>query len=380
MGNKMLMLPARLGGHFLAQRKLRGSVPQPVFLNFSITNRCQSKCVTCNIWKLYTGGLDQVSRREEDELRLEEIEKIFKSMDPIMYLAICGGEPTLRDDLPNICALAEKHLHPDTIHFPTNCLAPKRLEDLCTDILQRLSPDTKFSVKLSIDGIGENHDAIRGISGNFAKVIEAHDRLIALREKHKNFYLDAGTTVGNHNVDQLSAINDYVRAHFKLDNFINEIADLRTELFNNSMDIRPTGESYAKALAFLKRTGRERMKTARFFSRYQEASRLVYYERAAAMLQTGKRQAECFASYTNCHLSPWGDIWPCNVQAQDKTMGNVRYFNYDFKALWRSPQAESVRQWIGEKHCACPLVGQGHVDNIMNPRELMKLVKTFIFS
>jgi len=50
--------------------------PKPLTLTFSVTNMCQSKCKTCNIWKLY---IDKPELKK-NELSLSEIEKIFKSL------------------------------------------------------------------------------------------------------------------------------------------------------------------------------------------------------------------------------------------------------------------------------------------------------------
>ena len=82
--------------------------PQSLFFNFSITNKCQSQCTMCNIWKLY----QEYPEIEKKELTIEEIEKVFKTMKPIFQLSICGGEPFLRDDLDEICRLAVKYLNP----------------------------------------------------------------------------------------------------------------------------------------------------------------------------------------------------------------------------------------------------------------------------
>ena len=52
-------------------------------------------------------------------------------------------------------------------------------------------------------------------------------------------------------------------------------------------------------------------------------------------------------------------------------MGNLRDFNYSFKKLWHSQKAKDVRKWVKQEHCYCPLVGQGFLDTVMNPKELM---------
>ena len=62
----------------------------------------------------------------------------------MLILNICGGEPTLREDLPDICRLAVEHLSPNIIHFPTNCLSPELIEKQVEAILKVIPVDIKF--------------------------------------------------------------------------------------------------------------------------------------------------------------------------------------------------------------------------------------------
>ncbi|MHC4183771.1 MAG: radical SAM/SPASM domain-containing protein, partial [Planctomycetota bacterium] len=70
----------------------------PITLTFSVTAACQSLCKTCQIGKLYR----QNPQRAKEDLTIEEIERIFKTMGHIYFFNISGGEPFLRKDLPQI--------------------------------------------------------------------------------------------------------------------------------------------------------------------------------------------------------------------------------------------------------------------------------------
>lgn len=355
----------------------------PAFLNHSITNKCQSKCKTCNIWQLYKKN----PAKEKEELTTEEIEKVFKTMQPIFAYNICGGEPFLREDIGDICRLAVKYIKPAVIHSPTNCLAPEKIEAGVKDILSKIPEDVKLTIKMSLDGIGKEHDKIRGVKGNFKKLMETHDKLVKIRKSHPNLYVDAGTTVSNLNLDKLPEINAYVKKHMKLDNFYHEIADMRAELFNikdktensdfkdvvEDLSVTPTGDAYSRIAGYLCSEVIKEMKGKRSLSRILQASRIVYYKRAAKVMRNGKRVLPCYAGISNAHINPWGDVWVCNVQAFRHDMGNLKNFNYNFDKLWNSKKAKEVRKWVNERHCYCPLVGQGMLDTIMSPSELAKV-------
>ncbi len=381
----------RLLGYRLARQGVIKNPPGPLILNFSVTNICQSRCTTCNIWELYKKNPGKL----KDELTIDEITKIFKSMDPIFLLNICGGEPYLRLDLPEICEAADKYVKPAVIHMPTNCLSVENTRKNARRILEKIKPTTQLTIKMSLDGVGSEHDKIRGIEGNFKKLLEVHDILIKLREEYPNLYVDAGSTISNLNMDKLDEIHSYVSKNLKVDNYLNEIADTRAELFNTDLTedvpqdfrcvtrdlkITPNAQEYANAtkevVKYVKMDMKE--KKLRPLSRVTQALRLVYYERTARSMLEARRIVPCYAGRSNCHLNPWGDIWACNVQAFRHSMGNLRDFNYDFKKLWTSKQAQEVRKWVDEEHCYCPLVGQGFLDTLLNPIEMSKVLYHYV--
>ncbi len=74
------------------------------YLIFYVTNRCNFRCKFC----FYYAEIEQ--GRKPDELTLEEIEKLSKSIGPVLQLSLTGGEPFLRKDLADL-----------TQHFIDNC-------------------------------------------------------------------------------------------------------------------------------------------------------------------------------------------------------------------------------------------------------------------
>jgi len=385
--NGLRILP-RIIGYKLAMWGLIKS-PQPLFLNFSITNKCQSQCTMCNIWKLY----QEFPEKEKTELNIQEIEKVFKTMDPIFQLSICGGEPFLRDDIDEICRLASKYVKPKIIHMPTNCLAPDKIERLTKSILQKIPKNVHLTIKMSLDGIGKKHDEIRGVKGNFDKVVQVHDILVNLRKQYPNLYVDAGVTVSMKNLDDLKEITEYVEKNFKLDNFLHEIADTRAELFNvdvadeklkfgnvmKDLKVTPTGDDYRKVVNILLEDVKKKFNSRRKLSKLIQSFRIVYYKRAAKVMTKKRRYVDCYAGISNAHLNPWGGLWLCNVQAFKKEMGNVRDFNYNYTKLWNSVQANKMRRFVKSNQCYCPLVGQAFLDTIMNPKEVSKVLYYYLF-
>ena len=102
----------------------------PYILTFSVTNMCNSRCKTCDIWK--HGNQKEAIQKE---LTLKEIEKIFKNMQGVFFFNLSGGEPYLRKDLPQIIELACKYLKPSIIHSTTNCILNENVVTKTKEIL-----------------------------------------------------------------------------------------------------------------------------------------------------------------------------------------------------------------------------------------------------
>ncbi len=283
----------------------------PITLTFSVTAACQSLCKTCQIGKLYR---DNPERAGED-LTLEEIEKIFKSMGHIYFFNISGGEPFLRKDLPQIIELACKYLRPGIVHIPTNALAPKRIEELTVQILKVMKEYSKkvpLTIKPSIDGVGEKHDEIRGIKGNFKRLEETISRLKKLQKEYSSLHVELGTVVSNFNVDDLEEIEDFVHS-MGVESYRNEIAEQREEFFNVGDPITPTGEQYEKLMKSFKQKIRNNIKSKRKLARITESFRLVYYDLVSDILKERRQVIPCYGGISNVHLNYNGDLWPCCV-------------------------------------------------------------------
>ena len=86
----------------------------PLNLTLSPSPRCNSRCLTCNIWM-----------KRENELTLDEWDKVLKSLGRAPYwFTVSGGEPFLYQGLVQLCQLAYKHGRPGIINIPTNGILP----------------------------------------------------------------------------------------------------------------------------------------------------------------------------------------------------------------------------------------------------------------
>jgi MoaA/NifB/PqqE/SkfB family radical SAM enzyme len=348
----------------------------PINLTFSITNVCQSRCKTCNIWELY----DKQPQKRNEELALEEIKSIFRSMGHIYVFNISGGEPFLRKDITEIISAACDHLSPGVVHIPTNAIARNRLERKTKDILavlQQKCPTTQLTIKPSLDHIGPKHDEIRGVKGNFDKVMAVYQRLKELQPEYPNFHVELGTVISRWNIDNISEIAHFV-TQLGVDSYRNEIAEQRSEMFNTDNAITPDSAQYEQAIGFFVQQIRQNMRNRLLFQRITNAFRLVYYALAIRILKENSQVIPCYAGISNVHMTPYGDIWACCTLGYDKPMGNLRDHNYDFKALWNSPEAKEIRTYIRKGRCNCPMANQTYSNMLMHMPSLFRVVREIV--
>ena len=342
----------------------------PICVTFSVTSMCQSRCKTCQIGHMYLCD----PKRAEKDLKLEEIEKIFKSMPKTYFFNMSGGEPFLRNDLPEIVELACKYLKPRVIHTPTNGILTDRIEKDCIrilEIIKKYDPTVPFTVKPSIDGVGELHDEIRGVKGNFKKLTATIERLKKLEEIYPNFHLELGTVISNFNINHLDEIEDFVHS-LGIESYRNEVAEQRTEFYNLGDDITPPADVYQKLIKEFSQKIVNNIGTKKNLAKTTEALRVVYYDIAGIILKETRQVIPCYAGVSNVHINYDGGVWPCCVLGYDKQMGNLRDFNYDFEKLWKSDQANEVRKYIQNKNCACPLANQAYSNELLHFPSLLK--------
>lgn len=351
--------------------------PKPHQITFSITSACQSLCKTCNIGKNYKKNPSIVKK----DLTLEEIEKIFKSIGPIYFFNISGGEPYLRKDFPKIIELACKYLKPKIIHIPTNALMPQKIKSQTKEIIEIINKNNKKTlcrVKPSFDGINEKHDFIRGVRGNFNKLIETYKELKRLQKEFPNLEVGLGTVISKYNIKDIKEVVDYA-LNLEPDTYINEIAENREEMFNMHEKITPTSKEYTEAMNYFSKEVAKEIHNKKGIKRITQAFRLVYYDLTSKILNKKVQVIPCYAGIISAHIDPKGLVWACSILAYKKPLGDLQKNNYNFYKVWHSNEAKEVRRYIKEGKCFCPMANASYYNILFHFPSLIKAIKYIVF-
>jgi MoaA/NifB/PqqE/SkfB family radical SAM enzyme len=349
---------------------------RPVLLPFnytlSITYRCNSRCKTCNIWKI------QQKIPVDMELTLDEWEKVLKSLgDSPYWITISGGEPFLRRDLVEIIKTIDEYNRPKIINIPTNGILWRVIPEVVRGMLEAISLKTTLVINFSLDGIGEDHDEIRGVHGNYSHLLKAYGETVKLKDKYCNLVVGIHTVISSWNVDKIPTIYETVMKELNPDQYITEIAEERNEMENQGQGITPTPEEYGKAIDFLINRIEEGLKNGRWrgLAKVTEAFRIQYYKLVKNYYQTKKQQIPSYAGYASAQISPTGDVWECAVYAS--LIGNLRKYNYDFRKLWASREAKYIRGKIKHNHL-CPLANENYTNMLFHTASILLVIKNIL--
>ena len=326
----------------------------PLNVTVSVTYRCNSRCRTCNVW-----------RKQSEELTAEEWDRVFASLGRAPYwFTISGGEPLLRRDVVEICRSAYRHCQPAIINIPTNGLLPDLIAERVEEIA-RSCPKSRIIVNVSLDGWGEQHDAIRNVPGNFRRTMETYRRLRALTLP--NLTLGVHTVISRFNVGDIPNIYRQIST-LAPDSYITEIAEERVELDTVGADITPSLDEYSAAVDFLVAQLRAQPFTG--ISRITQAFREQYYGLVKRILAERRQVIPCYAGWASAQISPEGDVWVCCIKAQ--SLGNLRDVDYNFGRIWFSAEAEAARASIARGECFCPLANAAYTNMLCHYPSLIK--------
>ncbi len=333
----------------------------PFSLVLSVSFRCNSKCKTCGVW-----------RKPSDDMTLDEWRQIFTHLGHSpFYMTFTGGEPFLRADLPEMVVAAAQLCRPSVITIPTNGLLTTRILE-GVDQICAAAPHAQLGLNLSLDGIGDEHDELRGVPGTWERAMETWQGLKALQKEHHNLVLSVHTVVSRFNTHRIRDIVEGLE-FLAPDSYITEMAEERVELDTVGWEITPSPEEYAPIADYL--TARAEAAPAQGLASITQAFRAEYYQLARRVLQEQTQVIPCQAGWASGHIAPNGDVWSCCIRAEP--VGNLRQTGYDLRPIWfeRVGEMRRLRRSIADKECACPMANASYANMLLHPPTVARVIR-----
>ena len=306
---------------------------KPYKLNYAITLRCQSRCLTCNIWKLKSNG----------ELSIDEIREFAKSNNSFRWIALTGGEPFLRSDIVEVVrAFKESCKNMYLLTIPTNSLCnTDKVVNYVSQILELGVP--KVAITLSLDGYREVHDRVRGVPGNYDRVMEMYRRFKELKKEHKNLSFFFGYTISKFNEGNLIKTVNEIRKDIQdvkySDFHINLCQTSDNYYHNQGSQIKGHSDIVAGELEEIIRRREPGFGAISLLER-------AFLKGLLQFARTGRPPYKSMRLNASIFVDSWGNVYPSIMW--NKKIANLREINYNLGNVWESDKAQEVRRMIRE--------------------------------
>ncbi|MFH0861372.1 MAG: radical SAM protein [Candidatus Altiarchaeota archaeon] len=329
-----------------------GRLGFPYKLTFAVTGKCNSRCLSCGIWR----------KKPDGELTSEEIKTFFRKSSGFNWVDVTGGEIFLRNDIADILkSIIDNCKRLYNLHFPTNGLLTDRVVACAREIVKKKPP--KLIVTVSLDGPPKVHDRLRGVPGGWEKAVETFRQLKTVKGVEVYF----GMTLSNENAGLFQETLGSVRGELPgvtSEDFHMNIAHTSAHYYSNEI---PAGglrkdEIVNEVERFRKLKGINLNPVFYLENRYLKSVK--------DYLKEGVTPLPCKAASVSCFISPDGTVYPCSIW--DKPLGNLKEVDYEFRRIWNAPDFRQAAADAHSKRCPncwtpCEAY-QTLLGNALNPR------------
>ncbi len=213
---------------YLVSREIRYFRKRPIDTLFFLTYRCTSKCKTCTLWQ---------RTDKSDEMSLDDWRRTVDMCADMgaRYFELFGGDALLRPDV----------LVPLTAYI-------KSQRGLACDLVTNCNLMTERTVKglveagiddiwISIDGVDEDHNRVRGSDWIFTKVEKTIMWALESRGGARQPLLHANTTISNLNYNSFDRVMPYADGMGMDFNHLEYVGEFYDELLDKSIidGVRP---------------------------------------------------------------------------------------------------------------------------------------------
>ncbi len=320
-------------------RNRNGLPDMPRLLTFIVTFKCNARCVMCDSWK--KGG--------HDDLSLDEIESIMKQLPVMDAVRLSGGEPFVRKDFPEILELTRRHLKPFGIHVTTNGFLTEKIVETCAN----RKKGTPLYVMISIDGMAEKHNQIRGRDYAWENAMATISEL-APRQNRLNLKLFINQTiVDEESMDQYRRLRDYIKKYDIIHNIVLAYDTSATYNSSGSVNVAPRANGeFTTYGSFCNTSIGDFLNQVQEDLKYQpllERKAKEFYLNGIknrVLYQKGHPNPNCVALKSHLRIFPDGTVPVC--QFNTTPVGNLR--TQEFPDIWRGKSIQKHRNWVSN----CP--------------------------
>src|SRR3989304_513978 len=283
----------------------------PLRMDMALTFTCQNNCVHC-----YAGG-----PHETAELNTSQWKEVIARLSQIgvFILTFTGGEPTLREDLPELLHYAQNK------GMVTGLITNgRKLKD--KDYVKTLEEAGLDFVQITLESHKPKiHDSMTGAEGSWKETVEG------LRNTAQSqIYVTTNTTLSKYNAPEFLETINYIKP-------------LNVAAFGcNSLIYSGKANAVSQEFALPVETLKELLPKIR--EKAQELGlKFLWYTPTQYCrfdpVQMGLGVKSCTAAMINMCVGPNGDVYPC--QSYFASLGTI--LKDEWEKIWKNPLAIKLR-------------------------------------
>jgi radical SAM protein with 4Fe4S-binding SPASM domain len=284
----------------------------PLRMDLAITFRCQNDCVHC-----YAGG-----PHETAELNTAQWKTVIDRLSDVgvFIVTFTGGEPTLRDDLPELLLYAQNK------GMVTGLISNgRRLKDKAyVEILEKAGLDF---VQVTLESHkSEVHDKMTNSQGSWRETVEG-----IRTASQSQIYVSTNTTLSKHNAADFLTTVDFIKS-LDVDAFGANSLIYSGKAPEAQDEFALTTDELTALLPQI------RDKANMLGLKFLWYTPTQYCQLDPVALGLGVKS--CTAALINACVGPNGDVYPC--QSYFESLGNI--LTDPWIKIWHNPLAESIRK------------------------------------
>jgi radical SAM protein with 4Fe4S-binding SPASM domain len=283
----------------------------PLRTDLALTFRCQNDCIHC-----YAGG-----PHETPELTTAQWKSVIDKLSEIgvFILTFTGGEPTLREDLPELLVYAQNK------GLVTGLISNgRRLKDKAyVDVLEKSGLDF---VQVTLESHKPQiHDKMTSVKGSWKETVACIRNAV-----QSQIYVSTNTTLSKHNAPEFLTTIDFIKG-LDVDAFGCNSLIYSGKAPNASEQFALSTEELQTLLPKIR--DKAHMLGLKFL--WYTPTQYCHFD----PVQLGLGVKSCTAAMINACVGPNGDVYPC--QSYFESLGNI--LTDPWEKIWHHPLAEKLR-------------------------------------
>ncbi len=296
----------------------------PFRVDLALTYRCNNNCIHCY----------SLSPLERPELGTDEWKDIIRKfhMLGVPQVTFTGGEPTLREDLVELVAEAQK------LGMVSGIVTNGRL--LSEELVGKLVDAGLDFAQITLESSDpEVHDSITQVRGSWIETVKGIKNVL-----DHDVYVSVNATLLRRNYSTIESLVKFV-AELGVNGFsLNRL--IYSGRGKDLVGLEPSFEDTKKLLAEVKELATELDLDFRWYgvTRYCDLD----------PMEEGLGPKFCSACSITLAVEPDGSVIPC--QSHYKVIGNM--LRDDWEEIWENPECVRIRElgFVGDACRSCPLL------------------------